>query len=270
MPKAKPCRDHLGNKYKSAYQMYNHYGLDSNTYYNRLSLGWSLEKILTTKPRRGSAANPEIGLIKKNGCYFDHLGNPYVSTKSMSKCWHIGTNTFYRRLEEGHNLEYILTHKNKTTQPDKDNKVIWVFGVSYGKYSDVDIAFGFRAKQAHAHRDDLEGWLTTAGRFYVDDKVFPSLSELAEAYNLTGACLYNRIFNLGWSIEDAVHKPPQHSGRCIPCEDHLGNSYPSKRDMAAAYHITYSVYMDRIKYGWSVKDALTTPARRHARLVTAV
>ena len=46
----------------------------------------------------------------------------------------------------------------------------------------------------------------------------------------------------------------------IKTKDHLGNEYKSVRQMCAAYNIAY--YTDRIKYGWSIKDALTAPIDR--------
>jgi hypothetical protein len=43
------------------------------------------------------------------------------------------------------------------------------------------------------------------------------------------------------------------------CTDHLGNEYPSITAMCKAYNIPTQTYGMRIKQGWSVKDALTTP-----------
>ena len=43
------------------------------------------------------------------------------------------------------------------------------------------------------------------------------------------------------------------------CKDHLGNTYNYITDMCAFYQIKSSIYRDRIRNGWSVKEALTVP-----------
>lgn len=47
----KPCVDHLGNRYPSVKSMCDHYGIKQNTYYTRLSIGWSIEDALTKNVR---------------------------------------------------------------------------------------------------------------------------------------------------------------------------------------------------------------------------
>lgn len=43
------------------------------------------------------------------------------------------------------------------------------------------------------------------------------------------------------------------------CKDHFGNVYHSIKDMCDFYQIKSSTYHDRIRNGWSIKDALTVP-----------
>lgn len=253
--------DHLGNAYKSEYAMCRHYGVNWSTFRDRMRSGWSLEQALTQKSR--TDVSIERGFRKKNGCYLDHLENPYTSIRTMCKCWHISTSTFYCRFNAGNTLEYSLTHKNKIEVPDKDETVIWVFGEPYAQYADIDKAYGFSGKMAYVNKDNLEEWLTQQGKYFIDGRLFSSTSELAEAYGKTEACIYNRLNVLGWSLDDAVHRPSMHGSRAEECEDHLGNKYPSKKDMVAAYHISYCVYVSRIRSGWNLKDTLTTPVRRH-------
>ena len=45
-----------------------------------------------------------------------------------------------------------------------------------------------------------------------------------------------------------------------PCRDHLGNEYPSAPEMCAAYGIPFSTYSGRLGRGWTVRQALETPA----------
>lgn len=57
----------------------------------------------------------------------------------------------------------------------------------------------------------------------------------------------------------------------MPCKDHLGNSYPSRRAMARAWEISEGTLSARLKAGWSLKKALTAPLRalnnRKARII---
>ena len=47
----------------------------------------------------------------------------------------------------------------------------------------------------------------------------------------------------------------------IPCEDHLGNKYPSQSKRAEKYGLYESVVRRRLQNGWSLKDALTIPLK---------
>lgn len=48
MPKAKPCKDHLGNKFLSVKDMCRYYFTYPSLYRNRMRAGWSTEDALTT------------------------------------------------------------------------------------------------------------------------------------------------------------------------------------------------------------------------------
>lgn len=261
----KKCYDHLGNEYRSERAMCAAHKIDSCTYRDRIKSGMTVEQALTRKTR--NCPNLEKLIKQENGCYFDHLKNPFCSIRNMCKCWHVVPDTFYNRINNGFSLKYTLTHNNPITTPDVDKDIIWVFGAPYATYTDVDKAFGFCGRVSHKHSDDLEGWLTKEGRYYIDDKIFCSTAELAEAYGKTEACIYNRINLYGWSLDDAVHKPVKETNRGMPCKDHLGNDYISKSAMTAAYHISNNIFHSRIKNGWSLKDALTVPVKRHSKVV---
>ena len=53
--------------------------------------------------------------------------------------------------------------------------------------------------------------------------------------------------------------------RCVECQDHLGQTFPSIRDMCDHWGISYQVYSSRIhREHWSVEMALTTPISDNA------
>jgi len=47
-----------------------------------------------------------------------------------------------------------------------------------------------------------------------------------------------------------------------PLYDHKGKKYPTIRAMAKAYHIPDPTLRARIRYGWTLEEALTTPVLR--------
>lgn len=50
----------------------------------------------------------------------------------------------------------------------------------------------------------------------------------------------------------------------IPCSDHLGNHFPSIKEMCAQYNIHPETYTRRRKvYKWSIEKALITPVKRN-------
>lgn len=50
----------------------------------------------------------------------------------------------------------------------------------------------------------------------------------------------------------------------IPCKDHLGNSYPSIKEMCKVYSINPETYSRRVKvYKMSVAEALTRPVKHN-------
>ena len=48
--------------------------------------------------------------------------------------------------------------------------------------------------------------------------------------------------------------------------DHTGHTFESHKDMLNAWGITNSQYDGRIRHGWSLKDALTTPNKGHGEI----
>lgn len=263
-----PCKDHLGVEFPSVYVMCKSHGVKYTTYRTRIDNGWSLDKALSTKLGYEELFTEENGFRRKNGCFLDHLDNPYVSVRSMCKCWHIYQGTFMQRVKSNHDLKYCLTKDNKVKTPDKDNKVIWVFGEPYATYNDIDEAYGFSGRISYFHRDDIEGWLKGQNLYKVDGNEYGTRSEVAEYSGLTENCIKHRVEVSGMSLEEAVHVPLPYTSHGIQCQDHLGNNYDSIREMTTAWGISYGTYQTRIRSGWNVKDALTIPVKHYKSVKT--
>lgn len=50
-----------------------------------------------------------------------------------------------------------------------------------------------------------------------------------------------------------------------PARDHLGNEFPSLKEMARHWKTSYPALLNRLKKGWSVGEALTVPADKRGR-----
>ena len=61
----------------------------------------------------------------------------------------------------------------------------------------------------------------------------------------------------GWDLEKTLTTPVQPHD--TTCSDHLGNQYPSKKDMADAYGIPVKALAYRLENGSSLEEALTMP-----------
>lgn len=46
-------------------------------------------------------------------------------------------------------------------------------------------------------------------------------------------------------------------------KDHKGTMYKSMKQMTDAWNINYDTFVTRLERGWSIEQALTTPARSH-------
>lgn len=94
--------DHLGNEFSSMKQMCRHYGVSYSLYANRIRLGWTVERALTT-PALGN-----FGHIEKIGVE-DHLGNKFKSQKEMCEYWGISQSVYSGRVAANWTTERALT-----------------------------------------------------------------------------------------------------------------------------------------------------------------
>lgn len=77
--------------------------------------------------------------------------------------------------------------------------------------------------------------------------------------------MLRKRLSLGWSLERALTTPVMDDGSWSSreCADHLGESFPSVNAMCAAWGVRRDVFNSRIKRGWTLEKALSTPTRGH-------
>ena len=134
-------------------------------------------------------------------------------------------------------------------------------GISYQLYN-------YRIKNGMAQRDALKPpfgrkrerksipfrWSDGKGN------VFDTVYEMCIFYGITERAYQERIKN-GWTIEKTLTTPVKRI-KPTPCTDHRGRTYASVAQMCQRYGIGYYTYDYRIKHGWTMEEALTTPAGR--------
>lgn len=87
---------------------------------------------------------------------------------------------------------------------------------------------------------------------------FESLTAMCKHYGLS-TCAYKNRLAKGWSLQQALETP---NAKFLPESkrtDHLGNVYETAKAMVSHYGLTLDTYNRRIKIGWSIEKALTTP-----------
>lgn len=98
------------------------------------------------------------------------------------------------------------------------------------------------------------------------DNEYPSVRALCKHYNIPTSVYYTRLNKRHWTLERTLTTEyPARESKYSPnkIKDHLGEEFPSEKDMCRAHNIDYRLYKKRKEVlGWSLEKALTTPVSR--------
>lgn len=251
-PREFKTKDHLGNEFNSISEMAKHWGIHVSTLQNRLKLGYTLENALTEPLHDYS--------------YTDHLGNKFESVKEMCKYWGVKYQTVNGRLQKGWSVEDALL------KPIPDNSYTDHLGNRFESLNKMCKHWGIK-KDAFRSRIrkgmTIEEALTTPvqNQIYAikcKDHLgneFKSIKDMCKYWNVSYYTVITRL-NDGWSVEEALTTPTQNITVKVIAKDHLGNEFKTITDMTRYWGINAGTFTGRIKKGWSVEDALTTPTQR--------
>lgn len=92
---------------------------------------------------------------------------------------------------------------------------------------------------------------------------------MCDAYGITAKCYDFRVRYLGFSQREALETP---TTKNKTVKDHLGNVYENTAKMANAYGLNGNALNQRLRNGWDLERALTTPIPNiglHARVEKA-
>ena len=105
----------------------------------------------------------------------------------------------------------------------------------------------------------------TKGKKCVDHlgNEYPSLAAMLRTYGIPDISYRYRLKEKHWSLEKTLTTPIQDMLKttAIKCKDHLGNEFASKRDMCDYWRIPRNTFFNRIRSGWDIESALTTPIK---------
>lgn len=89
---------------------------------------------------------------------------------------------------------------------------------------------------------------------------YNTFSEMCMVYKIGVDTVRFRL-GLNWSLKDALETPvsEQNKPKKFRCKDHNNKMYDSVSEMCIAYGVTRTLYLYRLKKGWTQEDALTKP-----------
>ena len=153
----------------------------------------------------------------------DHLGNHFKSVSAMTRHYGIPRPTYISRINSGWSIEEALT-----VPVLKD-------GSNYRAYKSLGSVV-----------DHLGNHLNNN-------------AQMARHWGISPSILHRRVHDKGMPLKEALTTPISRKHSAQEVTDHLGNKYRSRSLMAKAYGISSLTLGDRLKRGWSVEEALTTP-----------
>ena len=259
--KYKKCKDHLGNEYTDVKEMCEHYNIKVDTFYGRVKYGWKLEQILETPVR-------SKGVID-NGVRFK-------SKEEFANFHNMSSTRYYRLMSSGHTLEDDKNHKfgvnscNLVTDPFGRThrtltKMLEFYDIPVSSYVGY-LVTGRTLNDLMTDRVNghLQKFSKSMGRYSTVDhlgKTYESFADMCRHYKISVTTVRYRLL-CGWSLKDSLTKPTGDVDiEAKSVTDHLGNKYSSVASMCKHYNIGYDALKCRVKAGWTVEQALTTPVR---------
>ncbi len=256
-PKEPPVKDHLGNSYPNRAAMCKAYDVPVAVYRQRtrekLSLEECLGVIAPEKKETSIKATHPKGVT-------DPLGNEYPSVKVMCEVYGVRLDFFEYRMKKGLPLEEcLLGYAAKNifiNEPCVEN-----LGIEYPNFAlickahHVPICTYILKKQGgYATQDILLGAQRRATVDHLGN-MYETIDAMCTHYGITTASYRSRL-KRGFTVEETLTGKFLSKGKPIACTDHLGNKYPTKKEMCLAYGVDPSTLARRLREGCSLEEAL--------------
>ena len=256
-----PATDHLGNDYPSCHAMCQHYNLDMYLYKRRIKKGWSKEKALTTPSNYKEPQGQPVT---------DHKGVAYPSQKKLCDAYGIHPSVFSRKFKKGYPMKDILEPKEKYLYDDGIGHQFKTLEDFAKHYNVTPTQLSKTLKAGKSIQDLVQAPKTDRRQKTYKDhygNTYQCLSDLLAVYDLPKN-VYHYRKRQKWAIKDILTTPVDQTKHKKIFEDHKGNRYVGLQAMLDVYGIARPVYDYRIKNGWSLEKALTTPVNHKQRQLT--
>ena len=187
----------------------------------------------------------------------DHLGNHYNNLDDLCNTYHITKKLYYDRTHKGWSLEKILT------TPLRDNSIKDHLGNIYKSKKALCTAYNIKPSIYHdriRHGYSIKDALTTPVKDFdpieFEGKTYTSLNALCETYGKSNHTVAQRLKN-GIDLKAALTTDGVLRTGHITY-DHEGNAFRNKKEMCAAYGLTWTTVRDRMHMqNMPLEEALT-------------
>lgn len=243
---SKSCEDHLGNRFEKTIDMCKFYGIKYSTFKRRIDRGYSLQDALT------------LDIQKRNPIITDHNGNTFNTQEEMCNHYGIDGTIFKQRLCAGKTIQEALETPIRPCIYDHEGNEFSSIS-EMCKYHNVSIsAFENRQKNGYPLHVCLYQGTTTPCKDHLGN-IYANKTEMCKYYGVNV-----RTFDLrkkkGLPLDICLGGVLPRFSPAKKCKDHLGNEFDSIANMCDFYNLAITTYYGRISSGWSLKDALETPA----------
>lgn len=92
-----------------------------------------------------------------------------------------------------------------------------------------------------------------------EGNTYQYMKDMCEHWNIEPETYSRRVKVYGWSVEQALTAPVKPNGG-IRCRDHEGRFFRTETKMCRYWQIERKTFQYRMKHGWTLEQALTTPA----------
>ena len=195
----------------------------------------------------------------------DHLGKTYPTIRDMCRAWNITEGQFDSRRSHGWTIKECLTiprgaRRNQGEITDHLGNKYPSYQAMCDAYHISDSTYQERIKRGLSQKDALTMTKAEALNKHVHDHLgqeFPSKAAMCDHWGISRQIYFGRI-GMGWSLKDALETPiVEISANSKQVTDHEGNVFDSISDLCTYWKVGRTTYNQRIKAGWSMKDALT-------------
>lgn len=204
----KPCKDHLGNTYKSLEEMCQQYSIKYTTYLYRIKSGMDKEKALNFPVRKKKKRKTDK--IMRT----DHLGIEYKTIKEMCAKYNISPSTYMYRMNNGYTIKEALVKdvKNRSkgfkctdhlgNKFNSKKAMCEYHKVSYGLFSSR-ILRGWNLENALTIIPIKPNIVNAIKSYDHEGNEFKSIKDMCKWYNIT-TDKYRRRISRGWTLEKAL------------------------------------------------------------------